>query len=235
MMRTTKIFTLLFLSAFLFSCVTKSTSEKRNPHNLPIVNSVEKYKSQVAENPHLELVDLEKELNNVVLDIRYATNNNFTKEVIYQSPKAYARKPVAAALKLVQDSLAFLNLGLKIYDAYRPYAATLKFYEVYPDPDFVASPKTGSRHNRGCAVDVSLVNLTTKQELEMPTAFDDFSEKAHSDYTDLPEAALQNRTILIGVMSHFGFSVISSEWWHFDFKGWEDFPLMDLSFEELTN
>ena len=234
-MKTTKILALLLLSVFLFSCTSKSKTEHRNPHNLPLVNSVEDYKTQVAENPDMELVDLEDEIENVVLDIRYATSNNFTKEVIYQSPKAYARKPIADALKLVQDSLASLNLGLKVFDAYRPYAATLKFYEVYPDPDFVASPKTGSRHNRGCAVDVSLVNLNTKQELEMPTAFDNFTEKAHSDYADLPEAALQNRTILIGIMSHYGFSVISSEWWHFDYNGWEDFPLMDLSFEELTD
>nr|WP_321486628.1 M15 family metallopeptidase [uncultured Draconibacterium sp.] len=234
-MKTTKILALLLVNVFLFSCAPKNTSKHRNPYNLPLVNTVKEYKTQVAENPEMKLVDLEKELKNVVLDIRYATSNNFTKEAIYQSPKAYARNPVVAALKLVQDSLASLNLGLKIYDAYRPYAATLKFYEVYPDPDFVASPKTGSRHNRGCAIDVSLVNLTTKQELKMPTAFDDFSEKAHSDYPNLPETALKNRTILIGVMSHFGFSVISSEWWHFDFNGWEDFPLMDLSFEELTN
>lgn len=234
-MKTTKILALLLLSAVLFSCASESKTEHRNPYNLLLVNSVEAYKTQVAENPEMELVDLEIEIKNVVLDIRYATGNNFTKEVIYQSPKAYARKPVAAALKLVQDSLASINIGLKVFDAYRPYAATLKFYEVYPDPDFVASPKTGSRHNRGCAVDVSLVNLSTGQELEMPTAFDDFSEKAHSNYTDLPEAALQNRTILIGVMSHYGFSGISSEWWHFDYNGWEDFPLMDLSFEELTD
>ena len=81
----------------------------------------------------------------------------------------------------------------------------LNFYDVYPDTDFVADPKNGSRHNRGCAVDVSLVNLATKQELAMPTAFDDFSEKAHSTYINLPEPALQNRAILIGVMAYFWF------------------------------
>ncbi|MDX8340479.1 M15 family metallopeptidase [Draconibacterium sp. IB214405] len=234
-MKTIKILPVVLLAALLFSCATNSKTEHRNPHNLPLVNSVGEYKTQVAGNPEMELIDLETAIENVVLDIRYATSDNFTKEVIYRSPKAYARKPVADALKLVQDSLESLNMGLKVYDAYRPYAATLKFYEVYPDPDFVASPKTGSRHNRGCAVDVSLVNLNTKQELEMPTSFDDFSEKAHSDYMNLPDAAIQNRSILIGVMSHFGFSVISSEWWHFDYNGWQDFPLMDLSFEELTN
>lgn len=229
--------TLLFclVATLLFSCTSKNNAGHRNPYNLPLVNTVKEYKKQVSENPEMELIDLEKEIKNVVLDIRYATSNNFTNEVIYQSPKAYARKPVSKALQLVQDSLANLKLGLKIYDAYRPYAATLKFYEVYPDPDFVANPKNGSRHNRGCAVDVSLVDLNTKQELLMPTAFDDFSEKAHSQYTDLPEVAIKNRTTLIGVMTHFGFSVVDSEWWHYDFMGWEEFPLMDLSFGELTN
>lgn len=234
-MKTTKALVFCLVTALLFSCATKDKTEHRNPYNLPLVNSVKEYKKQVNEDATMELVDLEKVIDNVVLDIRYATANNFTGEVIYQSPKAYARKPVAAALQLVQDSLASLNLGLKIYDAYRPYAATLKFYDVYPDTDFVADPRNGSRHNRGCAVDVSLVNLATKQELIMPTAFDDFSEKAHSTYIDLPEPALQNRAILIGVMAHFGFSVIITEWWHYDFNGWEKFPLMDLSFEELTN
>lgn len=234
-MKTTKALVFCLVAALLFSCATKDKTEHRNPYNLPLVNSVKEYKKQVNEDATMELVDLEKVIDNVVLDIRYATANNFTGEVIYQSPKAYARKPVAAALQLVQDSLASLNLGLKIYDAYRPYAATLKFYDVYPDTDFVADPRNGSRHNRGCAVDVSLVNLATKQELAMPTAFDDFSEKAHSTYINLPEPALQNRAILIGVMAYFGFSVISTEWWHYDFNGWEKFPLMDLSFEELTN
>nr|WP_319512309.1 M15 family metallopeptidase [uncultured Draconibacterium sp.] len=234
-MKTTKTLLFLLVAVLLFSCTTKNKTEHKNPYNLSLVNSVKEYKKQVNKDATMELVDLEKVIDNVVLDIRYATANNFTGEVIYQSPKAYARKPVAAALQLVQDSLAGLNLGLKVYDAYRPYAATVRFYEVYPDTDFVADPKKGSRHNRGCAVDVSLVNLATKQELVMPTAFDDFSEKAHSTYIDLPEPALQNRAILIGVMSHFGFSVISTEWWHYDFNGWEKFPLMDLSFEELTN
>lgn len=233
-MRTTQIILSFLLCAIIFSCSTK-TAEHKNPYNLPLVNSKEEYQSQLKINPEMQLVDLEKQIDNVVLDIRYATANNFTGEVIYKSSKAFARKPVAEALKLIQDSLASLNLGLKIYDAYRPYAATLKFYEVYPDPDFVANPKNGSRHNRGCAVDVSLVDLSTKKELEMPTTFDDFSEKAHSDYSDLPEEALKNRTVLIGIMTHFGFTGIQSEWWHYDFKEWEDFQLMDLSFEELTN
>ncbi|QIA08882.1 M15 family metallopeptidase [Draconibacterium halophilum] len=234
-MRISTALLLCFLSALLLSCVSKSNTGNRNPYNLPLVNSVKEYKKQVDKNADMKLVDLENEIKSVVLDIRYATSNNFTNEVIYQSPKAYARKPVAEALKLVQDSLATLNLGLKIYDAYRPYAATIRFYEIYPNKEFVANPKNGSRHNRGCAVDVSLVDLSNFEEIPMPTVFDDFSEKAHSKYKDLPEEIIKNRAILFGVMSHFGFTVYSSEWWHFDFNGWERFPLMDLSFEELTN
>ncbi len=112
------------------------------------------------------------------LDIRYASNNNFTGEVIYNQPKAFVRLPVAKALQEVQSELNSMGLGLKIFDAYRPYAATLRFYEVYPDTMFVAAPWHGSRHNRGCAVDVSLVDLESGNELQMPSAFDDFSEKA---------------------------------------------------------
>ncbi len=216
------------------SCATKQKSEeKRNPYNLPLVTAINEYKKHVQENPEMELVDLEKVIPTVVLDIRYATEKNFTGEVIYKAPKAFARKPVAEALKQVQDSLAAHNLGLLIYDAYRPYAATLRFYEVYPDTEFVADPKHGSRHNRGCAIDLSLVDLQTGKEIPMPSEFDDFSKKARPDYDNLSEEVKANRAFLFNIMDRFGFHHISSEWWHFDYNGWKNFPLMDISFTEL--
>jgi D-alanyl-D-alanine dipeptidase len=141
--------------------------------------------------------------------------------------------PVAYAIQKVQDSLRYHGLGLKIYDAYRPYAATLLFYQVYPDTNFVASPRSGSRHNRGCAVDLTIVERATGKELSMPTQFDDFSDKANPTYTNLPDSVKANRKFLFELMAHFGFKPISTEWWHFDFTGWEKYPLMDLSFEEL--
>ncbi len=198
-----------------------------------VVSSVETYQNMVETNPAEELVDLKSVLEMAVFDIRYATADNFTGEIIYSTPGAYARRPVTMALIRVQDSLQNRDLTLKIFDTYRPYSASVKLYEVYSNPDFVADPREGSRHNRGCAVDVTLADLNSSKELEMPTAFDDFSEVAASDYQDLPAEVLKNRSLLIGVMDHFGFDVLPTEWWHFDFRGWEKFPLMDLSFEEL--
>lgn len=226
----------VFISAVpgcLVSCRHGNQQSNSNPYNLALVQTVEEYKQQVAGNPEMKLVDLEEEVQNIRLDIRYATRNNFTHEVIYPAAKAYARKPVAEALKKVQDSLSVYHLGLKIYDAYRPYSATLRFYEVYPDTNFVANPKYGSRHNRGCAIDLTLVELASGNEIPMPTAFDDFTPKAHPGYTALPDTVLKNRAFLFSVMEFFGFTHYPTEWWHFDFNGWEKFPLTGLPFDKL--
>ncbi len=211
----------------LFACV-----EKRPP-DLYIVTDMAEYHTQVAANPDMELVDLEEYIDGLLLDIRYATPDNFTGEVVYTRPMAFLRRPVAEALKKVQDSLAHHGLGLLVFDAYRPYAATVRFFEVYPDPDFVADPQFGSRHNRGCAVDVTLTELSTGNEIPMPTDFDEFTERAHPEYMDLPAEVIANRSFLFEVMAHFGFTHYPTEWWHFDYNGWEDYPLMDLSFEQL--
>lgn len=210
-------------------------SKERNPYNLDLIIGKSEYKRLVELNPDNEMINLEKYIKNVKLDIRYATTNNFTGKKIYTAPKAYVRKPVAEALAKVRDSLSKLGLGFKIFDAYRPYAATLYFYEVYPDTNFVANPRYGSRHNRGCAVDLTLIDLKTGKDIPMPSEFDDFSAKADPNYNDLPESAIANRRTLFGVMSYFGFDRYPSEWWHFDFKGWDKFKLMDLSFEELES
>ena len=230
-----RIFGALFPALILLAISLQAVSqtEKRNPHQLNIVSSVADHKKQTVANNQFEMIDLQQLIPGLKLDIRYATKNNFTEEVIYSAPKAFLRKPVAEALKKVQDSLAFHHLGLKVFDAYRPYAATLRFHEVYPDTNFVANPQKGSRHNRGCAVDVTLVSLFTGNELKMPTEFDDFSEKANSNYTRLSDEVIHNRKFLFDIMSHFGFKHLSTEWWHFDYTGWEKFPLMDLTFDEL--
>ncbi len=212
----------------------KDESGDRNPFKLDLIQTLEAYQQQVAQNRQMQMIDLERTIPGIVFDIRYATANNFTHKVIYTSPKAFVRKPVAEALQKIQDSLFVYRLGLKIYDAYRPYAATLYFYEVYPDSNFVANPRRGSRHNRGCAVDLTLVDLASGKEIPMPTEFDDFSPKANPTYPDLPAPVLANRKLLFGIMSHFGFVNYPSEWWHFDFIGYEKYQLMDLSFEELA-
>jgi zinc D-Ala-D-Ala dipeptidase len=193
------------------------------------------YLASVKVNPEKELIDLEKFIPTLVLDIRYATTNNFTAEKIYTLAKAYARKPVAEALKKIQADLKSQGLGIKIFDAYRPYKATVKFYEVYGDTTYVASPYKGSRHNRGCALDLTLIDLKTGRELKMPTGYDSFSKDAWPTTPVKDPEARKNRTLLISAMEKHGFRVNSSEWWHFDFIGWKKFEVLDIDFEELEN
>lgn len=236
-MKRIKLHLFLFVSMISFmgviTCNSQNIKSDRNPYHLTLTQTQVAYRQQIDENPDMQMVDLAKNIKGIVLDIRYATANNFTREVIYSSPRAFVRKPVAESLQKVQDSLLHHQLGLKIYDAYRPYAASLRFYKVYPDSNFVANPRYGSRHNRGCALDITLVERNTGKEIPMPSAFDDFSAKANPEYANLPDTEIANRKFLFGIMAHFGFKPISSEWWHFDFTGWESYPLMDLSFEEL--
>lgn len=191
------------------------------------------YVASVKASPEKELVNLQKLIPGLVLDIRYATANNFTKERIYTLARAYARKPVAEALQRVQAELKPMGLGLKIFDAYRPYRATVKFYEVYRDTTYVASPYRGSRHNRGCAVDLTLVDLATGTELKMPTEFDSFRKEAWPSTPVKDPLVRKNRQTLISAMEKHGFRVNSSEWWHFDFIGWKKYEVLDIAFEEL--
>lgn len=222
------IFTLLMLMQFL----SFNLAQAQNKYGLK-PTTLNAYKTSVKINSQKELIDLEKFIPGIVLDIRYATTNNFTKEKIYNLAKAYARKPVAQSLKKIQAELNKKGLGIKIFDGYRPYAATVKFYEVYPDTNFVASPYRGSRHNRGCALDLTLIDLKTKKELTMPTPYDTFVKEARPTYPITDEEVKKNRTQLITVMEKHGFKVNASEWWHFDFIGYKNFEVLDISFEEL--
>lgn len=204
----------------------------QNKYGLTAMQLAE-YKASVTQNPDHELVNLEKFIPGVVLDIRYATTNNFTGEKIYNLARAYARKPVAEALKKIQADLKPKGLGLKIFDGYRPYSATVKFYEVYRDTTYVASPYKGSRHNRGCALDLTLIDLKTGKELPTPTEWDSFKKEAWPSTPVADPQIRANRKLLIDTMEKHGFKVNSSEWWHFDFVGWQKFAVMDIDFEEL--
>lgn len=234
-----KTFYLLSLAVTLLliaSCAGRNKVDERNPYGLDIVDTYEEYIESVKQDPDMELVDLETFIPNIVLDIRYATTNNFTGTAIYTAPKAYIRKPVAEALLEIQKELSAQNIGIKIYDAYRPYAGTLYFYEVYHDTTFVASPMTGSNHNRGFAIDLSLVDLTTGEELEMPTPFDTFTEQAAVDYPNLPENVLANRAILVNAMLSHGFTTYKDEWWHFNFaKERGKYKIVDIPFEDFPD
>ena len=173
-----------------------------------------------------DIVDILTIDSTFVLDIRYSTENNFTKKKLYPVAKAKLRRVAAESLASVQKELHEKNLRLKIFDGYRPLAIQWKLWEIVPNENFVANPKEGSKHNRGAAVDLTIID-TLGNELEMPTGYDDFTEKASQEYMNLTENAIKNRSLLKNIMIRHGFQPIKSEWWHYDFKGWEQFDIMD--------
>ncbi|HZW38637.1 MAG TPA: M15 family metallopeptidase [Ignavibacteriaceae bacterium] len=226
----------LFAKIFFFSLIIFSSqifSQQLNEYGLYVVKDIEQYINMVDEDSSKELVDLEEYIPGIVLDIKYATADNFTHNIVYSQPKAYARLEVAKALKRVQEELEKYGLGLKIFDAYRPYRFTVKFYELIRDSVFVASPWKGSRHNRGCAIDLTMIELSTKKEVEMPTPYDDFTDKAAAFYDNITPEARSDRAILQNVMVKNGFMIYNGEWWHFDFHDFQNYELMDISFEDL--
>lgn len=197
------------------------------------VMGLSRYLADIKAHPGTRLVEIKKYIPDIALDIRYATTNNFMQHKMYDEARAFARLPVVLALKQVQADLKKKGLGLKIFDGYRPYAITVKFYEQARDTNFVADPRKGSKHNRGCALDLTVIDLKTGKELEMPTGFDSFQKRAYSTYMDLPKIEINNRAILKAAMEAHGFHEIPTEWWHFDFNGWEKYPLLDIPFDQI--
>jgi zinc D-Ala-D-Ala dipeptidase len=224
------LFVVLLLIPYLSSCAQKNA---QNPFGLKIINNYEAYQGAISKNPNNELVDIKKAIPSIVLDIRYATKNNFMKQAMYKQARAFARKPVVEQLKQIQAALSKKGYGLKIFDGYRPYAVTLSFYDKASNKEFVANPNKGSKHNRGCAIDLTMIDLKTGKDVPMPTPYDSFEEAAASRYDKLPPEIIKNRDFLINTMQAHGFKVIYNEWWHFDFNGWQDYDLMDIPFERL--
>lgn len=179
-------------------------------------------------------VDIRSINPRIALDIRYATTNNFVKQKLYPEARCILRASVAQQLSQVQTQLERQGLGLKVYDCYRPLSVQKRLWEIMPDPRYVANPANGSRHNRGAAVDLTLVDRTGK-ELEMPTGFDDFTARAGRSYKDLPDRVLKNRQLLEDAMVRAGFVPLSTEWWHFDGKGWQNFSIRDVPFGAIAS
>lgn len=186
--------------------------------------------TQCARNP--QLVELNTVIPDVVLDIRYATDNNFVGKVLYPSARCFLAEPAAKALAKVQRDLHEQGFQLVVYDGYRPLSVQKIMWEIMPNPNYVADPATGSRHNRGYAVDVSLLDLYGNPVL-MPTEYDNFTERARRDYQDLPAEAIRHRQILEETMVHHDFIPMPSEWWHFDYKGFDKHPVLDISIDSL--
>lgn len=178
------------------------------------------------------LVDVRAADPRILVDLRYATADNFAGRVLYPVDRCLLRKSAMERLSRVQTALESIGLRLKIWDAYRPWSVQKVMWELVPDPLYVADPLRGSRHNRGMAVDVTLVDLDGN-ELEMPTDYDEFTPAAAIDAELESDEVLLRRRMLWTSMVREGFRPLQSEWWHYDAPGWEDAPVLDVPLTEV--
>lgn len=201
------------------------------------VSNFTEYKKSIKKNKNYKLKKIDATTFNFQLDLVYATSDNFTKTIIYPTNLSYTFLSVPAykALKRIAKKLKKQNLGIKIFDAYRPHSATVKFWEIVPDERYAAHPSKGSNHNRGLAIDITLYDLSTGKELDMGTGFDNFTEKAHHSYQLFSNHILKNRTLLKSMMEEFGFKALDTEWWHYSYQSKLTFSILDIPFETLYN
>jgi D-alanyl-D-alanine dipeptidase len=183
-----------------------------------------------------DLVDLTTLDKTIKLDIRYATANNFLGTPFYTSARAFMQKPAADALLKAHKDLAAKGYGLLIHDAYRPWHVTKMFRDATPTKfhHFVADPLQGSRHNRGCAVDLTLYDLKTGKVIDMPGGYDEMTDRSYPDYLGGTSLERWHRDLLRNTMESHGFKVYEAEWWHFDFHEWRSYPILNTRFEDLT-
>jgi D-alanyl-D-alanine dipeptidase len=182
-----------------------------------------------------DLVELVKLDPTIKLDIRYATTNNFLGTPLYTQARAFLQRPAAEALVRAHRELKAQGYGLIIHDGYRPWYVTEIFWKATPDDKkmFVANPAAGSLHNRGCAVDLSLYDLQTGKEVEMPSGYDEMTKRAFADYPGGTAEERARRALLRHAMEKQGFLVNPGEWWHFDYKDWKRYPIQNARFEDL--
>ena len=169
------------------------------------------------------------------LDVRYATTDNFLGARVYDEAKVFLQRPAAEAVVRAHQRLRPFGMGLLLHDGYRPWRVTKLFWEATPEAqrDFVADPANGSRHNRGCAVDLSLFDLASGRALPMPSGFDAFTEAAHPNFKGGTPLQRWRRDMLRAAMEAEGFTVYDGEWWHYDHPMWRDYPILDVPFAEL--
>ena len=182
-----------------------------------------------------DLVELTAIEPSIKLDIRYATANNLAGKPVYTEARAFLQRPAAEALARAQRALKPRGFGLLVFDGYRPWRVTKLFWDVTPPEkrEFVADPAQGSKHNRGCAVDLSMYDLKTGREVEMPSAYDEMSPRAYPDYAGGQADARERRDLLRRAMEAEGFIVEPNEWWHFNYKDWKAYPILDIAFSEI--
>jgi D-alanyl-D-alanine dipeptidase len=183
-----------------------------------------------------DLVEVVALDDTIKLDVRYATTNNFMGAVFYDEPKAFLQRPAAEALVAAHRVLKTQGYGIVVHDAYRPWYVTKMFWDATPESQkiFVANPENGSRHNRGSAVDVTLFDLETGLPVRMVGGYDEFSERSYPSYPGGTSLERWHRELLRQAMEAQGFEVYAYEWWHFDYKDWSQYPVLNLTFDQLA-
>ncbi len=206
---------------------------QQSPAPLVVIRDKATYAASVKADARKKMVALKPLIPGLVTDVRYATTNNFTHQVLYTNHSLYLREGPANGLKMAQDELSKKGLALKLFDAYRPYKVTCKMWQLVSDRHYVSNPRNGSNHNRGLAVDVTLIDLKTGKELDMGTGYDNFTDSAHHDFYTLPAAVLTNRRLLKQTMRKYGFGHVPSEWWHYQWHNDIGYEVLDIDFKEL--
>jgi len=184
-----------------------------------------------------DLVELVKLDPTIHLDIRYATSGNIVGRPVYSQARAFLQRPAAQALARANRALKEKGYGALVFDGYRPWSVTKLFWDqVRPDQRaFVADPRKGSKHNRGCAVDLSLYDLVTGREVEMPSAYDETSERASPDYAGGTTEQRARRDLLRAAMEAQDFTVEPNEWWHYNYRTWRDYAILNIPFEAIPD
>jgi zinc D-Ala-D-Ala dipeptidase len=226
------VFTFLFL---LLNSMVYAQNLPVSAYGMTYINNISLYKKSIINQPEKEMIPIGK-TQGLILDLRYATPDNFTHKRLYPAAIAstFLRKRVYQALDSVGQEFSRQGIALVIFDAYRPYSITIELWNRVKDDRYAANPAKGSGHNRGIAVDLTLADAKTHQLFAMPTDFDNFSDSAHQDFSGTDAKRRANRELLKLTMEKYGFIPLPTEWWHFSWPAPENYEILDLSFQQLS-
>jgi len=223
------------MSFLLLFCFLTRSADAQKSIGMKIIKKHQQLSDEIATNATKEMVDLGFGIPNIRFELHYAGKENFTGKRMYppNTKTTFLRVEPAKALTALAKELEQHGLGLLIWDAYRPYSVTVRFWKLIHDERYVANPLKGSGHNRGIAVDLTLYKLSNGKELSMPTGFDDFSEKSHHGYPLLNEEQIKNRELLLSLMVKYGFNKFDTEWWHYFWPDSAQYEILDIPFNKL--
>jgi zinc D-Ala-D-Ala dipeptidase len=226
----------VFISLFLLlNSMIYAQNLPLSAYGMTYINNISLFKKSLINHPEKEMIPIGK-IQGLVLNLRYATPDNFTHSRLYPAGTAstFLRKRVYLALDSVAMEFSNRGIILVIFDAYRPYSITVELWNRVKDDRYAANPAKGSGHNRGIAVDLSLADAKTRQLFPMPTDFDNFSDSAHQDFFGTDAKRRANRELLKLTMEKYGFIPLPTEWWHFSWPAPENYEILDLSFQQLS-